>query len=203
MRTRIWKKPVFLFLGIVYLIFNQFILAKAGSLEMQAQTPTPSPGGVLIATVNIGDNPDINVRGGPGIDYPILGKLLAGQQVPALGRSPGGDWVQISYPQGPGGLGWVYAYLVTVNGVLSIVELPPTPTPRVTPTIDPTLAAQFIREPIIPRLPTFTSPPPLVIPTFPVALPIQAAGGAPLMYVTIFLAGVGIVGVLLSLIRIR
>jgi uncharacterized protein YraI len=187
----------------IYPVFGFVTQAVAGTFAQQAPTPTASPSGVLIATVNVGDNPDINVRAGPSQDYAIIGKLLAGQQVPALGRSPGGDWVQISYPQGPGGIGWVYAYLVTVNGILPIVELPPTPTPRVTPTIDPTLAAQFIREPLPTRLPTFTSPPPLVIPTFPAPSPIQAAGGAPLMYAMLFLAGVGLIGILLSLIRVR
>jgi uncharacterized protein YraI len=158
---------------------------------------------VTVATVNSGDNPEINVRAGPGTDYPIIGKLLAGQQVPALGKSPGGDWVQISYPQSQDGLGWVYAYLVTLSGTVPVVVPPPTPTPLVTPTIDPTLAAQFILDTPSARLPTFTPPPPLAIATYPAASPLQMAGGKPLLYVMFFLAGVGLVGVFLSFLRVR
>jgi hypothetical protein len=171
-------------------------------LNQEQITPT-APVGVSIATVNIGDNPDINVRSGPSVDYPIIGKLLAGQQVPAFGRSPGGDWVQISFPQGPGGVGWVYSYLVTIAGNLPIAVPPPTPTPRVTPTIDPTLAAQFIREPVPTRLPTFTAPPPLELRTYPEAPPPRAIGGAPLMYAIIFLGLIGLLGTILSYLRMR
>jgi hypothetical protein len=46
------------------------------------------------------------------------------------------------------------------------VESPPTPTPLVTNTIDPTLAAQFAVQPTQTRMPTFTPPPPLSVPQF-------------------------------------
>ncbi|HEY3475462.1 MAG TPA: hypothetical protein VGK56_12690, partial [Anaerolineales bacterium] len=79
--------------------------------------------------------------------------------VPALGISPGREWIQISYLDGTG---WVYASFVSISGgELRIVEAPPTPTPLVTSTIDPTLAAQFMIQPTSTRLPTFTPPPPL------------------------------------------
>ena len=111
--------------------------------------------------------------------------------------------MQISYPQGPGGVGWVYAYLVTLYGTVPVVEPPPTPTPRVTPTINPTLAAQFIVDTPAVRLPTFTPPPPLAVATFPAASPLQLAGGKPLLYIMFFLAGVGLAGVFLSFLRVR
>ena len=50
-------------------------------------------------------------------------------------------------------------------GFLPIIEPQDTPTPLVTSTIDPTLAAQFIVTAIPSRLPTFTPPSPLEIPT--------------------------------------
>jgi hypothetical protein len=59
------------------------------------------------------------------------------------------------------------ADLVNIEpGSLPVVEPPPTPTPLVTPTINPTLAAQFIITEVPTRLPTYTAPAPLVIPTF-------------------------------------
>ena len=131
-------------------------------------TVTGTPAGQFI-TVRL-DQPQINVRGGPSTAYPKVGVLLTGQQAPAKGISSGGEWILIEYPGVPGGLAWVYAPLVEVSpGQLPVVEPPPTPTPLYTPTIDPTLAAQFIVTSAPTRLPTFTPPPPLVIPTFPVA----------------------------------
>ncbi len=192
----------------LWLAFTGFLVipispALAGR-QQQSASPTPTVQvGQSIATVIIGDNPEINVRSGPGVEYSTIGKLQAGQSVPALGRSPGGDWVQIAFPNGPGGVGWVYAYLVTVTGSLAAVEPPPTPTPRVTPTIDPTLAAQFIREIPPTRLPTFTPPPALSIPTFVPLDPHANPGGSPVIYVMIGLAVVGMLGVILSFIRVR
>ncbi|NJC98141.1 MAG: hypothetical protein FIB03_17700 [Anaerolineae bacterium] len=110
----------------------------------------------------------INVRGGPStVFYPIVGRLSPGDVVPALGVSPGSEWVQIAYPDAPGGGGWVYATEVSISGgELGIVEPPPTQTPIATATVNPTFAAAFIFEPTTTQLPTFTPPPPLEIPQF-------------------------------------
>jgi hypothetical protein len=49
---------------------------------------------------------------------------------------------------------------------LPIVDAPSTPTPVSTPTINPTLEAAFIGQQTPTRLPTFTPPPPLELPSF-------------------------------------
>jgi len=168
---RSFPRRFFLLLGLIAIGFSAGIShpADAGSLAQQPAVPTDTPlpgkGGVTV-TVNSGDQEQINVRSGPATDYALVGTLLAGQQATAVGRSPGGDWIEIIFPAGPGGLAWVYSYLVTLSGSLPVVEPPPTPTLVVTPTIDPTLAAQFIVAVPPTRLPTFTPPPPLAIPTF-------------------------------------
>ena len=164
-------------------------------------TVTGSPSGP-IAVVNP-DQDQINVRSGPSVDYPIVGVLVSGQRVPALGRSPGGDWVLVEYPGVQGGSAWVYSFLITLRGSLPIVEPPPTPTPQVTPTIDPTLAAQFVIDIEPTRLPTFTPPPPLVIPTFTVPPATQSTAGIPIGFVIIGMASIGILGLLISLLRGR
>src|SRR4030066_395788 len=167
-------------LGLVYLPGGQArTLAQQPTVAIA--TVTSSPFGPM-ATVN-SDQDQINVRGGPSTDYPIVGVLVAGQRVPALGRSAGGDWVQISYPGIEGGVAWVYSYLVTVNGELPIIEPPATPTPRVTPTIDPTLAAQFVIEMVPTRLPTFTAPPPVIAPTFTEPPSQTNAAGVPMGFI--------------------
>lgn len=56
----------------------------------------------------------MNVRGGPGTDYPILGKAGVGDQFTVISRSlvhgPAGGWWQIEYR---GQLGWLHGDYVT------------------------------------------------------------------------------------------
>jgi uncharacterized protein YraI len=156
-------------------------------------------------TVNL-DQQQINVRSGPSTYiYPPIGVLLAGQSAPALGRSPGGDWIQIYYPGVPGSVAWVYAPLVSLSGGvnLNIIEPPPTPTPVSTPTIDPTLAAAFIAPETPTRLPTFTPAPALVIPTFTDSTSASNSGGVPMGLIIVGLGFLGIFGALISFLRGR
>lgn len=183
-------------------------MATAARAERLAQQPTvdvptvtSSPTGPYIVVNN--DQDQINVRAGPSADdYPIVGVLVAGQKVPAVGRSVGGNWIAINYPGVPGGIAWVYSPLVTLFGNLPIVEPPPTPTPATTPTIDPTLAAQFIVDIPPTRLPTYTAPPPLVIPTFATPEPVSA-GPLPVGFIITGVGVLGIFGLLISLFRGR
>ena len=110
----------------------------------------------------------INVRGGPStVYYPIVGRVSPGDILPALGVSPGHEWVQVAFPDAPGGVGWLYATYVTISGGdLQVVEPTPTQTPVATATINPTFAAAFIFQPTSTRIPTFTPPPPLTVPHF-------------------------------------
>jgi len=112
----------------------------------------------------------IYVYAGPGsFDYPAIGILLANETAPALGRAKDRlDWIQIYYPGVPGAIGWVYGLYVGLSpgANLPIVNVPPTPTPISTPTINPTLEAAFIGQQTPTRLPTFTPPPPLELPSF-------------------------------------
>jgi len=177
-------------------------LAATPSIVLQAivvSTVTGTPEGPVIVV------PDqVNVRLGPGTNYEKVGVLIAGQEVPALGRTPGGLWIQIVYPGVPGNIAWVYApYVVldTAQQLLPIIEPPPTPTPRMTPTIDPTLAAQFnLGEAPPTRLPTFTPAEPVIQPTFE---PEQVEGvrGIPPILAILGLLVVGLFGTVVSFLR--
>jgi uncharacterized protein YraI len=188
-------------LGLTATVHTQ---AFAQQPTVAIATVTSTPSGPMI-TVNQ-DQEQINVRAGPGVgdEYPIIGVLERGEKVPALGRSPGGDWIEIVYPTINGGVAWVYTYLVTISGGdLPIVAPPPTATPKVTPTIDPTLAAQLIVEIGPTRMPTFTQPPPIQMPTYTQAPAISAAGGLPMGFIIIGLAVIGLFGLLISVFRGR
>jgi len=203
------RKTFFLMIEITGVIGSLFLIrgngVKAGALAqiptVSIPTVTSSPIGAL-AIVRM-DQDQINVRAGPNTDFPVVGVLIAGQKVPALGRSVGGDWVQIAYPGVPGGVAWVYSPLVEIQGSLPIVEPPPTPTPHITPTIDPTLAAQFIVEVPPTRLPTYTAPPPLVIPTLPSVARDISGERAPMGLVIIGMAVIGLFGTIISYLRGR
>jgi hypothetical protein len=167
-------------------------------------TVTGSPGSAVVFVLD-NEQGFANVRSGPGtVGYDVIGVLVVGQQVPALGRTLVGDWIQISYPGVEGGIGWVWKDLVELRGSVPIVEPPPTVTPRTTPTIDPTLAAQFLVEIPPTRLPTFTPPGPLVIPTFEsITAPLSSAGNVPIGFIIVGLAVLGVFGTLISLLRGR
>jgi hypothetical protein len=166
---------------------------------------TPAPTNAVQPKILVPDK--VNVRLAPCVDCELVGMLIAGQQAVALGRTAGGDWIQIVYAGVPGNVAWVYAPLVQLidlgAGALPIVEPPPTPTPRVTATIDPTLAAQFnLGEGLPTRMPTFTPSGPVVLPTFPSDGGGQGAGFPPILAMA-GLFVVGGMGLLVSLLRGR
>jgi len=174
--------------------------AASAAAQATVATVTGTPSGPMILVPEL-----VNVRTGPGVNYPQVGILIAGQTAPALGRSPGGEWLQIAYAGVPGNVAWVYAAFVVLQtfqpGGLPVVEPPPTPTPRVTSTIDPTLAAQFnLGEATATRLPTFTSAAPLPEPTQSPSAD-SGGGGFPPILAILGLLVVGLFGVVISFLR--
>jgi len=179
-----------------------FSLGAYTGTRVLAQEPTP---GASDAFITVTYSEQINVRNGPStVLYEIIGNMRPGETAQALGVSPGRDWVQIVFPSAPDGVGWVHTSLISVSaGNLQIVEPPPTVTPRITSTIDPTLAAAYVFEPTVTRMPTFTPPPPLEIPHFTAMPAKNTRNGLP---IGAFVLGSGILGVLgyfVSLLRRR
>lgn len=161
------------FFSLVLIGATFSLLYVSNVQKVVAQQPTGSVPTVtstsMGSTIKVTYPEQINVRSGPSSWlYPAIGVMLPGEVAPALGRSPGGEWIVIRYVGVPGDVGWIYAPLVSLSasGDLPIVDPPPTPTPVTTPTIDPTQAAAFIPQFTPTRLPTFTPSGPLVIPTF-------------------------------------
>lgn len=71
----------------------------------------------------------LNVRLGPGTDFPIVGQLSAGSQLALVGRDVSGDWLVVCCIDGKPG--WVAARLVSTEADLLAlpVGLPPTRAP--------------------------------------------------------------------------
>ena len=156
-------------------------------------TVTSTDRGIVVRVKNDDSNPQINVRSGPGTEYDKVGTLLANQEVVGKGRTEGGSWLLIEYQGGPDGYAWVYSPYVDYVGELPIVVVPNTPTPRITNTIDPTLAAQFFITVEPTRLPTFTEPAPISIPTFQIISGVNVTGGVPMGLIILVCSIVGII----------
>jgi hypothetical protein len=203
---RLWFR-VFSLILVGICLLAVLAAMPAGRTNVSAQQPTGSiatvtgtPTGPIITVTNA---EQINVRSGPNQRaYPIIGFLYPLQQAAALGRSPGGDWIEIYFPGVTGDVGWVYAPLVSLSpGFLPIVEPPPTPTPQTTATLDPTLVAAYT-TPIIPtRMPTFTEPPPLAVPSFDDPATTNSPGGVPAGLVIFGLAFIGGFGIIALYLR--
>lgn len=191
-------KP-FLIVPALMLVLILLFAPPASAAPAAQATGTPE-----VATIVVPEQ--VNVRLGPSLDYEKVGVLIAGQEAPALGRSPGGDWIQIFYAGVPGNVAWVYAPNVILEAgqrLLPIIEPPPTPTPRVTATIDPTFAAQFnIGTAEATHLPTFTPAGPVARPTFEAATS-SGSGGFPPMLAIIGLLVLGLFGTVISFLRGR
>ena len=151
----------------------------------------------MLTALTVNDT-QINVRAGPSALTEKVGVLLIDQEANAVGRY--GDWIQIEYVGGPDGKAWVFGNYVTLfGGTPPLVEPPPTSTPKTTQTIDPTLAAQFLITPDATRLPTFTEPPPLEIPTYSVDTGGGEIGGVPM---GLIIVGLGALGAFLGVIAL-
>jgi len=103
--------------------------APAPTDTVPADTPTPSvtPAPVLTLLQSA------NVRGGPGVNYPVIGGLQGGKSMPAIGRDSAGYWYVISYGSGQG---WVSSQVASYSGdtsSLAVVKAPPPPPPTAVP----------------------------------------------------------------------
>lgn len=197
------KKTAFV-LGILLLVLVIGIAGvpspAAGQFPtLSVATVTGTPRGLWVRAIGEPHIP-LNVRSGPSPTSSQVGVFLVGQEAPAFGYY--GSYVQIEYAGAPGDRGWVVLDRVEVfGGTLPMMQAPPTETPSITKTIDPTLAAQFIITAQPSRLPTFTEPPALLIPTFQAETGATATGGVPIGYVIITLAGLGLFLSLIAILR--
>ncbi len=169
-------------------------------------TVTGTPSGAIIALYLDETRPQEDVYSGPStFDYPEVGILLAGQEVPAYGYSEDKNWIQIYYPGVPGSVAWIYAPYVKIVKIGPLPQLAAPPTPTLISTlisnIDPTLQAAFSTPVVSTRLPTFTPPAPLVLAQFTTD---QSAGNNIPMGLLIFGLGfVGALGAFISFLRGR
>jgi uncharacterized protein YraI len=91
--------------------------AMAGALALM--------GGTALAETPVSATADLNVRAGPGPQYPVIGVLAAGQSATLSGCLQGSKWCTIAEA---GGQGWIYSDYVTADfggRTVVLTERPP------------------------------------------------------------------------------
>ncbi|MBE7535057.1 MAG: hypothetical protein HS124_04915 [Anaerolineales bacterium] len=179
---------------------------------VHAQQPTgsvPTVTGTAIGpTIRIDTSlKQVRVYAGPSsFDYPAVGVMTGGEVAPALGRARDrDDWIKIYYAGVPKSEAWIYGPYTSLSpgAFLPIIEIPPTQTPASTPTLELTVEAAFIGQPTTTRLPTFTPPPQLELPSFEAAPETRPTGGVPAGMIILILGLFGFFGAVASYLRGR
>jgi cell wall-associated NlpC family hydrolase len=99
--------------GQVGWVLSQYLTIAQGvtdRVEIIASVPSPNP-----ALRGRTSERNVNLRGGPGIAYPQVGRLGAGEQLDLLGRYQ--DWLKIRTPDGASG--WISNELVDVSDFIA------------------------------------------------------------------------------------
>ena len=133
--------------GILFLVFV-YVIGGGSDSGTEGEATLPAPGVTVEATV-IPPTPEpgdptatvtaragVNVRTGPGVEYPIIGVAPFGAVLEVVGVSADGTWWAVNVPAAPDGTGWVSEEFVEVENGDNVIVLPapPTPTPVATPT---------------------------------------------------------------------
>ncbi|MCG3211486.1 MAG: hypothetical protein FOGNACKC_05132 [Anaerolineae bacterium] len=128
----------------------QTVVARSAVAQVTpVATPPAATNSTLTALVGL------NVRTGPGLDYPVTGKLAAGESATVVGQDATGAWWQIDYPAGSDGTGWVSAdpqySAVSNSDALAIAQAAAPPPPTSTP---PAVATPLPAAVIKPEIPS-------------------------------------------------
>lgn len=101
--------------------------------------PPPTSAPIPVVKVNETLTTPINVRAGPGTNYPVVGQFQPGQEARVTGRNEDTSWWQVGLGGAAETLGWVSGELVTLSGgddgaipVAAAPQPPPSPTPAPT-----------------------------------------------------------------------
>jgi beta-lactamase class A/uncharacterized protein YraI len=98
---------------------------------------TPTPRYSVIGFVS----GEINIRYGPGTDYPPVGRAFAGESLQLTGYHTQFPWVQLRWVDSPNGFAWVHQDVIEIKG--DIYSLPAVTAPLLNlPTLTPTAAVR-------------------------------------------------------------
>lgn len=112
------------------------------TVEATLVPPTPEPGDPM---ARVTSPAGVNIRTGPGLEYPVIGIAPFGAESEVVGVSADGTWWVVNVPISLNGHGWVSDEYVAVENVdnLLVIPAPPTPTPAATATATATPAPEI------------------------------------------------------------
>ncbi len=164
----------------------------SGAAVTVMATPTPSPtltvpnevvsspaatmvASIAVAAVSLVADEAINVRFGPGVDYPRIGRLQPGLSYRVISRHTLYPWLLIEFPDAPDRAGWVFQDVVRITGDLA--SLPVITAEQIGwPTLTPT--PPFVVTGVPPWPTSATAP----APKLPGRVDLQALGDTILTY---------------------
>jgi hypothetical protein len=141
-------------------IFIAALMATAAlSQPVLAQTTTTTTTVVSKPAMGVAITP-LNIRSGPGPEYPVTGAIPTNGQAAILGCIEGSLWCQISYN---GATGWAYSQYMTGANVRALPPVAYTAPATTTGTtiVRPTYSGEFI-APAAAAPPMSIAPPPTV-----------------------------------------
>ena len=96
------------------------------TVEATFVPPTPEPGN---PTATVTSRAGVNVRTGPGFEYPVIGVAPFSSVLEVVGVSQDGTWWVVNVPSSLNSQGWVAGEYVRVENGDNVLVIPPPPVP--------------------------------------------------------------------------
>jgi len=134
----------------VWALDDAYYPSSAPPPDAPVVEPAPLPADAPFVTATTA----VNIRSGPGTNYPVYGVAQIGASAPVTGISPDGWWYFITIPTAysPDGTAWVSADYVTMTGAtpaeLPVVQPPPPPPEVTTLPAEPSSSTLVTTEPV-------------------------------------------------------
>ncbi|MFM7583298.1 MAG: SH3 domain-containing protein, partial [Caldilinea sp.] len=108
--------------GWLYAVYVKIDDKGELAAERSSAAPVSAAESAQGATTAVTTPARMNVRGGPGTNYPVVASAPAGSVYVVVGINPARDWYQVSVPgrQEPA---WIFARLSTLNGSVESVPV--------------------------------------------------------------------------------
>ena len=120
--------------------------------KVEIDLPAPAP---AVPTGRVTAPQGLNIRSGPGVNFPVIGFAQNGDEGEIVGRSADSRWWAAAVPSAPDGIGWASADFILATNVenVPVIEVAPplivvptsapTPTPAPLPTATPAPQISF------------------------------------------------------------
>ena len=131
-----------------------------------AQTTTTTTTTVATQTMAMATTP-LNIRSGPGPEYPVIGAIPTNGQAAVLGCIEGSQWCQVSYN---GSQGWAYSQYMTGTGIRTLPPIAYSAPTTGTAIVRPSISGEFI-APVATTQPMQIAPPTPAVQTYVIQNP--------------------------------